>query len=372
MKRLKHLSKENYFMDTNELKQYLKDVYELESQLFNLYRLKFTLEDLHKEYQEQKDQELTGNETYLGYDEEYIFEQDDILKCHGIESLCDYVDFEENDTWYISSTVNQLPKKWQSNPNYNKLSRECEAKSNEYKTYSNGLKTIRKIAYIAGIILAFVLCHFDIVKSIIFSVIACVVITIFLPKEPQKSSKFKDYKEVETKLGDLLANFYQEDLEQKVKWNNERCVYVSDKYKNVIIPAINETEETLKTLYSKNIIHEKYRNFPTVAQLYEYMDTGRCTELEGAHGAYNLYESELRQNIIINKLDDIIAQLEQLNSTMSYMASAIGQSNALLSSVCNSLDSIQTNTAITASNSAITAYNTQCTAYNSALLRRYS
>ena len=33
--------------------------------------------------------------------------------------------------------------------------------------------------------------------------------------------------------------------------------------------------------------------------MYEYFVTGRCDKLSGADGAYNLYETEVRQNIII-------------------------------------------------------------------------
>ena len=75
---------EDFFMETNELKQYLKDVYELESQLFNLYTLKYTLEDQFEEYEEQKDQELTGNETYLGYDENFTIEYDTVKQLRSL------------------------------------------------------------------------------------------------------------------------------------------------------------------------------------------------------------------------------------------------------------------------------------------------
>mgnify|MGYP007024707781 CR=1 FL=1 len=49
----------------------------------------------------------------------------------------------------------------------------------------------------------------------------------------------------------------------------------------------------------------KYRNLVAVSQIYEYILSGRCTELGGYQGAYNLYEQETRMDIVIMRLDDI-------------------------------------------------------------------
>jgi hypothetical protein len=55
----------------------------------------------------------------------------------------------------------------------------------------------------------------------------------------------------------------------------------------------------------------------------EYLDSGRCSALEGPDGAYNLYESELRQNYIISKLDTIINQLDMIRENQYYLYTAM-------------------------------------------------
>ena len=79
---------------------------------------------------------------------------------------------------------------------------------------------------------------------------------------------------------------------------------------------LNETREELKSALSKyyegDVIYPKYRNLPALTSIYEYLTSGRCSELTGSDGAYNLYESELRQNIVISQLNTIISNLEQI------------------------------------------------------------
>ena len=59
--------------------------------------------------------------------------------------------------------------------------------------------------------------------------------------------------------------------------------------------------------------HNKlYRSFIILSKFYEYFLSGRCLELEGPFGAYNLYEQESRADIVIGKLDVIINSLEDV------------------------------------------------------------
>lgn len=77
---------------------------------------------------------------------------------------------------------------------------------------------------------------------------------------------------------------------------------------------ITETKALLGKLYDKNIIYPKYCTLPALTSIYEYFMTGRCTELTGPHGAYNLYEDEVRKDTIINRLDTVIENLEQIRN----------------------------------------------------------
>ncbi len=368
-------------METNELKQYLKDAYELESQLFSLNTVKTKLENQLEEYQYARDSELKGNEYYLGYSSSYCWPNGPTRYNRGIKS-----DSVKGET--LKSAINSIetykgwsitglwPEKWEKTSEFKRIVRDGENAQKKYNSNhddygANGII----IVLVCAVIFAILWWNLSLLggASIIVPAIPTVIIFVILKiLSGRLNSRDFGLSKARTNFATLLDKYYKDDMKKKYTWTNERCVYISEKYKEELLPSIIETENTLKKVYSKNIIHPKYRDFVAVSQIYEYIDTGRCTELEGPNGAYNLFESELRQNLIIEKIDTIIEKLDQLNRTMSYVASSIDYSNVLLTNVCHSLNTIETNTAITASNAALTAYNTQCTAYNTELLRRYS
>ena len=96
-------------------------------------------------------------------------------------------------------------------------------------------------------------------------------------------------------------------------------------------------EEALISLYEEGIIYSKYRNLVAVSTIYEYLASGRCDQLEGPNGAYNLYEMELRQNIVIGQLSTITEHREQIKEnqyTLYYeIQNANRNSESMLSSI---------------------------------------
>jgi hypothetical protein len=108
--------------------------------------------------------------------------------------------------------------------------------------------------------------------------------------------------------------------------------------------TIKEIEETLKRLYDVNLIFPKYRNMVAMCTIYEYFASGRVTTLEGPDGAYNLYESELRQNLIINKLDTIVSQLEQIKENQYTLYIELKKTNDVLKNISNDVRNIYKNT----------------------------
>lgn len=96
-------------------------------------------------------------------------------------------------------------------------------------------------------------------------------------------------------------------------------------------------EEALISLYEEGIIYSKYRNLVAVSTIYEYLASGRCDQLEGPNGAYNLYEMELRENIVIGQLSTITEHLEQIKEnqyTLYYeIQNANRNSESMLSSI---------------------------------------
>ena len=89
----------------------------------------------------------------------------------------------------------------------------------------------------------------------------------------------------------------------------------------VVFSEIGDCQQHLGTLikernqlHSMEVVYGKFLDFPAITTILEYLEIGRCETLKGPCGAYNLYESELRSNAIISKLDQIVDSLEQIKS----------------------------------------------------------
>lgn len=115
----------------------------------------------------------------------------------------------------------------------------------------------------------------------------------------------------------------------------------------------------LEEHYANSLIFPKYHYFVAVAQILEYFESGRCETLAGAYGAYNLYESELRQNIIISNLDMIGNTLEEIQHTMNHIYNALCGTNNLLGAIDADLQNLQHSVDI--NTGAIVTYGEQIT-----------
>lgn len=134
--------------------------------------------------------------------------------------------------------------------------------------------------------------------------------------------------------------------------------------------AKSELSEMLKVLsayYSTNVIYQKYRGLIPITMFCEYFASGRCSTLTGHEGAYNIYENEIRLNLIITKLDDVIERLDEIKSNQYMLAQMIQESNREISNLTASVNrqidvlaKIEDNSAQSAYYSKITA---TCTAY---------
>lgn len=128
-----------------------------------------------------------------------------------------------------------------------------------------------------------------------------------------------------------------------------------------------ETENVLEKMYSINIIYPKYQNLVAVGMFCEYFDSGRCVTLEGHEGAYNIYENEIRQNIIISKLDDIIYKLDSIERNQYFVYQAIQNSNKTIKKISKELlsqiDRIEENQYLNSYYSKVAAKNTEFLAW---------
>ena len=137
-------------------------------------------------------------------------------------------------------------------------------------------------------------------------------------------------------------------------------------------------------LYSAGIIFGKYQNAVALSSFYEYLVSGRCEKLEVTNGAYNLYESEVRANRVIEQLDTVIDSLEQIKSNQYMMYSAmcsmkkeLTQLNDTMNSALTAIYNIENSASdaviqlegisqigtTIAKNSDVIAHNTAATAY---------
>lgn len=134
---------------------------------------------------------------------------------------------------------------------------------------------------------------------------------------------------------------------------------------------LDDTSNALKKLYSINIIHPKYQNLIAIASFCEYFETGRCTQLEGHEGAYNIFENEVRLDKIITNQERILDSLDQIKNNQYTLYCAMRESQYHLERISGKLDRVMSLSEQTAQNSAITAYNTKCSADNTAALNSY-
>lgn len=107
-------------------------------------------------------------------------------------------------------------------------------------------------------------------------------------------------------------------------------------------------ENALQELYNANVIFPKYREMVAISAINEYLLSGRCSELEGQAGAYNLYEMELRQNIIIGQLSNIISNLEQIRNNQYTLYQELVKANDTVNGILHSVRGVEENTRLTA------------------------
>ena len=164
------------------------------------------------------------------------------------------------------------------------------------------------------------------------------------------------------------------------------CPIPAKAAKVLLDQEIATAEELLKKsyaarneLYAYDIVFGKYRNQIALSSFYEYLMSGRCSTLEGADGAYNIYENEIRMNRVIAQLDQVIDSLELIKENQYMMYQEMRTTNSLLNSLNSTMDKaltsiqgIEANTTQMneymgriAENSDVIAHNTAVTAYYS-------
>ena len=113
--------------------------------------------------------------------------------------------------------------------------------------------------------------------------------------------------------------------------------------------------------YANDVIYPKYRNLPALTSIYEYLITGRCEGLTGPHGAYNLYEDEMRKDTVISQLNTVIENLEQIKNNQYMLYQQVKEIRQNTDTIISELQQIGTYTVQIAQ---LTALNTYYAAMN--------
>ena len=129
-----------------------------------------------------------------------------------------------------------------------------------------------------------------------------------------------------------------------------------------------KTEQILSKYYGLNIIYAKYQGLIPIASFYEYFKSGRCETLTGHEGAYNIYESELRMNVIISKLDVVINRLDEIRNSQYMLYDAISSSNNIAGRMLNTVNNLADNMVEVVNNQQVIAYNSRIAAQNTEFL----
>lgn len=144
---------------------------------------------------------------------------------------------------------------------------------------------------------------------------------------------------------------YQTQVKQyndKVEKDNLR-LKIEKKQKEALYNEINamgmqiaDNKNKLHKIYEYGILYPDYQNIYAVSSIYGYFKKGRTASLEfnaetGDQGAYNIYENELRANIIIRNTQEIIKRLDEISNYQYELANGLNRANEQITLLCSSI-----------------------------------
>jgi len=164
----------------------------------------------------------------------------------------------------------------------------------------------------------------------------------------------------------IFAERVREDQE-RVMTELHRSSQV-EQFRSNVTRRASETQHALNSMYAVGVLYPDYRNFAAATSILQYLQSGRCSKLTGAHGAYNLYEAERRSDKIISQLDVVLDDLEQIKRNQELLYDAIQEISDKISRLTEVVQMTLDYSIATAENSEIIAYSTAVNAQNTRLL----
>lgn len=127
--------------------------------------------------------------------------------------------------------------------------------------------------------------------------------------------------------------------------------------------TIQDTIKARNELYGYNVVYGKYRDIVALTTFYDYLMAGRCTGLEGPTGAYNIYEQEIRTNMIISQLSAVIDNLEAIKASQYLLYTEMQNATNELTAINEKMDSAVSSLENIDYQTKEMEYNTKVSAY---------
>lgn len=94
---------------------------------------------------------------------------------------------------------------------------------------------------------------------------------------------------------------------------SENSLAYHEKFLRSYLPELNRAQNYLNSInrmssefYKTNYIHPNYRSLIPISSIFNYIETGQCSTLQGPNGAYRMHEQDALQGAIITRLDVVI------------------------------------------------------------------
>lgn len=143
--------------------------------------------------------------------------------------------------------------------------------------------------------------------------------------DPEKIERFRSRREIVLKQ---RKNRYSYELKKQ-----EAKKATLSEMQRRILNSLRSARNSLAEIYSANILPSEYRRLNPAATMLWYLESGKCSSVEGCGGIYETYENELKLGKIVKKYSDVreFEQKVELNQPLFY--GALREMNEILSRV---------------------------------------
>lgn len=215
------------------------------------------------------------------------------------------------------------------------------------------------VCFTLGIIYIFI----STIGGLIFIIMGLTFLIPLLALKRQANKEAEHYYKERQSVEAVYDRIKKENDNLKAEWNKKLIEWndSNDALLAKMEQPYNETLHIRDQLYAIDAIYPKYQNLPALTSIYEYFITGRCDELTGPHGAYNMYEDEVRKDMVISQLNTVIENLEQIKQSQFMLYEQVKMIQKTASAINAELAQIK---GYTIAMTQLTALNTYYTALN--------